>query len=71
MDRLTTRYAGCITRVDANYMTPAGLRIANAYGVKSHPVVLVLAADNTVVTRINGVPDEARLAATIATLCRQ
>jgi hypothetical protein len=56
--------------VDANYATPDGQRIANAYGVKSHPVTLVIAADNTMVTRINGVPDEAALVVVLAALCR-
>lgn len=71
VDRLTTQYQDCITRVDANYASPSGQRIANTYGVKSHPVVVLIDAHNTIVFRSSGVPDEARLTRSIATLCRQ
>lgn len=70
MDRLITQYTPCITLVEANYSTEAGQRLAHTYGIKSHPVVMVLATDNTVLARVNGVPDEATLSATLAPLCR-
>lgn len=70
VDRLNAQYQRCITRVDANYASPAGQRIANAYGVKSHPVVLLIDAQNTIVFRSSGVPDEAVLVQRMASMCR-
>lgn len=70
MDRLITHYTPCITLVEANYATEAGQRVAHTYGIKTHPVVMVIASDNTVLARINGVPDEAALDAILAPLCR-
>ena len=70
VDRLVNMYSSCITAIEANYSTAAGRQVAHAYGIKSHPVVMVLATENTVVARINGVPDDVALNAALALLCR-
>ncbi len=70
VDRLTQQFKGCLTVVRANYATPQGLQLAQQYGVKSHPVIVVIDRAGTVTTRINGVPDEAQLTQAVTAICR-
>ena len=70
VDRLAQQFTGCLTVVRADYATPQGLQLAQQYGVKSHPVIVVIDRAGTVTTRINGVPDEAQLTQAVTTICR-
>jgi thioredoxin-related protein len=56
--------------VRADYATPDGLQLAQQYGVKSHPVILVIDRDGKMSTRINGVPDETQLTQAVTAICR-
>jgi len=56
--------------VRADYATPDGMQLAQHYGVKSHPVILVIDRDGKISTRINGVPDEPQLTQAVTAICR-
>jgi protein-disulfide isomerase len=56
--------------VRADYATPDGLQLAQQYGVKAHPVILVIDRGGNVTTRINGVPDETQLTQAVTAICR-
>jgi thioredoxin-related protein len=56
--------------VRADYATPDGLQLAQYYGVKAHPVILVIDRDGKMSTRINGVPDETQLTQAVTAICR-
>lgn len=70
VDRLTQQFKGCLTVVRADYATSQGLQLAQQYGVKSHPVIVVIDRAGTVTTRINGVPDEAQLTLAVSAICQ-
>jgi thioredoxin-related protein len=46
------------------------LQLAQQYGVKSHPVIIVIDRNGAVTTRINGVPDEPQLIQAVTAICR-
>jgi len=69
VDRLVSTYSPCITAIEANYSTAEGRQVAHTYGVKSHPVVMVIAADGRVVVRVNGVPDADALVDALDGVC--
>jgi thioredoxin-related protein len=46
------------------------MQLAQHYGVKSHPVIVVIDRDGKMSTRINGVPDEPRLIQAVTAICR-
>jgi thioredoxin-related protein len=70
VDRLAQQFTGCLTVVRANYATPDGLQLAQYYGVKAHPVIVVIDRDGKMSTRINGVPDETQLTQAVTAICR-
>ena len=70
VDRLTHQFKGCLTVVRADYATPQGLKLAQQYGVKSHPVIVVIDRAGTVTSRINGVPDETQLTQAVTVICQ-
>jgi thioredoxin-like negative regulator of GroEL len=70
VDRLAQQFTGCLTVVRADYATPDGLQLAQQYGVKSHPVIVVIDRAGTVTSRINGVPDETQLTQAVMAICR-
>ena len=70
VDRLDQQFTGCLTVVRANYASPDGLQLAQQYGVKAHPVVVVIDRAGSVTTRFNGVPNEAQLTQAVIEICR-
>ena len=54
----------------ADYATPQGLRLAQQYGIKSHPVIVVIDHAGRETVRINGVPDEPQLIQAVTAICR-
>jgi thioredoxin-related protein len=70
VDRLAQQFKGCLTVVRADYATPDGMQLAQQYGVKSHPVIVVIDRDGKMSTRINGVPDETQLTQAVTVICR-
>ncbi|MFM7677948.1 MAG: hypothetical protein ACKO83_03750 [Roseiflexaceae bacterium] len=43
--------------------------MAHTYGIKSHPVVMVIAANGRMVVRVNGVPNADTLIDALAGVC--
>jgi len=46
------------------------LQLAQQYGVKAHPVIVLIDRDGKMSTRINGVPDEPQLTQAVTAICQ-
>jgi thioredoxin-like negative regulator of GroEL len=61
VDGIESQYASVLTVYQLDYNQPAEQRIAHAYAVRSHPVLLVIDQTGVPVARFNGIVSEAEI----------
>lgn len=62
VDGIQLQYAGRLIVYKLDYNQAADQRIAHAYAVRSHPVILVIDRDGVPVARWSGIVSEAEIA---------
>lgn len=68
VDGIQLQYAGVLTVYQLDYNQPADQRIAHAYAVRSHPVLLIIDRTGVQVARFNGVVSEAEVMSALRNL---
>jgi thioredoxin-related protein len=61
VDGIQLQYAGVLTVYQLDYNQPADQRIAHAYAVRSHPVLLIIDRTGVQVARWSGIVSQAEV----------